>query len=431
MKIAVWHNLPSGGGKRALYDHVHGLVSRGHDVEVWCPPTADLEYLPLREIVPEHVVPLEPGFNWQGEPAALRMLRRIRWNPWTRLRAMERHSRECAQQMNATRFDLLFAASCILYHTPPIGRFVDIPSVLYLQEPNRQLYEAQPELPWPALTWSAKDLCAIRFWRHALSHRMLLSKVRVMAREERRSALAFNQILVNSFFSRESVLRAFGVNSNVCYLGVDTDKFVNLNKKREFFAVSVGALIASKNVEFLVESLSKVPTSFRPKLLLIANAINRSYLNSIQDLARRTEVVLELKHQISDTEIIDILNRARIMLYAPRLEPFGYAPLEANACGLPVIAVAEGGVRETIQDGVNGILVEHEPESMAAAIERLLFDDELHSRLSTQAENLARTVWSLGPSIDRLERRLKTQLDNSHPELGRDNVRKDCVPARG
>ena len=36
------------------------------------------------------------------------------------------------------------------------------------------------------------------------------------------------------------------------------------------------------------------------------------------------------------------------MLYAPRLEPFGLAPLEANACGLPVIAVPEGGVRETV-----------------------------------------------------------------------------------
>jgi glycosyltransferase involved in cell wall biosynthesis len=94
------------------------------------------------------------------------------------------------------------------------------------------------------------------------------------------------------------------------------------------------------------------------------------------------------------------------MLYAPRLEPFGYAPLEANACGTPVIAVAEGGVRETIQDGVNGILVEHASASMAAAIERLMLDDELHRNLSIQAHKLAREIWSLGPSIDRLEQRL-------------------------
>ena len=57
MKIAVWHNLPSGGGKRALYNHVRGLRERGHTLESWCPPTADQNYLPLSELIAEHVVP--------------------------------------------------------------------------------------------------------------------------------------------------------------------------------------------------------------------------------------------------------------------------------------------------------------------------------------------------------------------------------------
>ena len=64
MKIAVWHNLPSGGGKRALYDHVSGLVARGHEVEVWAPPTAHREYLPLGRIVREHIVPLDHQWKW-------------------------------------------------------------------------------------------------------------------------------------------------------------------------------------------------------------------------------------------------------------------------------------------------------------------------------------------------------------------------------
>jgi glycosyltransferase involved in cell wall biosynthesis len=98
------------------------------------------------------------------------------------------------------------------------------------------------------------------------------------------------------------------------------------------------------------------------------------------------------------------------MIYAPRLEPFGYAPLEANACGTPVIATAEGGTRETIQDGVNGLVVEHRPEHMAAAIERLIRDDELHHRLSVQAEKAAKEKWSLASSIDRLEQRLAAQI---------------------
>src|SRR5713101_1423560 len=56
MKIAVWHNLPSGGGKRALYYHVRGLVERGHEITSWSLDTADQSYLPLSEFAPEHVV---------------------------------------------------------------------------------------------------------------------------------------------------------------------------------------------------------------------------------------------------------------------------------------------------------------------------------------------------------------------------------------
>lgn len=417
MRIAVWHNLPSGGGKRALYGHIRGLVARGHEVEAWCPPTADHSYLPLSEIVTEHVVPLRPGNKVWLDPASLGKFGRLRWNTWARLRSMERHSRECARQMDDKKFDLLFAANCILYHTPPIGKFVHMPRILYMQEPNRPLYEAQPELPWPAMEWTSKDLFSRIFWRRALGRLLRLEDARVIAREERRNALAFDQILVNSFFSRESVLRAFGINSTVCYLGIDTDHFVVQNKKRESFVVSVGALISSKNIEFLVEAVGRVSPSLRPRLVLIANTIDPLYWKNIQNSAEQAQVTIDLKHRIGDAEIVDILNRARAMIYAPRLEPFGYAPLEANACGTPVIAVAEGGVRETIQDGVNGILVEHEPQSMAVAIERLMLDDELHSRLSRRAETVVREMWSLGQSIDRLEHNLRAHSGDREPVL--------------
>src|SRR5689334_11304670 len=119
MKIAVWHNLPSGGGKRALYDHVKGLIARGHEIEAWCPPTADRSYLPLSSLVPEHVVPL-PGFGAGRRSGWLRRLYQVRWNTWSQLGSMKRHCRECARQMRAKDFDILFAASCILYHTPHI-----------------------------------------------------------------------------------------------------------------------------------------------------------------------------------------------------------------------------------------------------------------------------------------------------------------------
>ncbi|MFI5057709.1 MAG: glycosyltransferase family 4 protein [Candidatus Acidiferrales bacterium] len=416
MRIAVWHNLPSGGAKRALYDQVRGLLARGHQVEAWCPPTADQSYLPLNTMVREHVVPL--GFSAGSAPNLLAKLRPLYWNASARLRAMDRHCRQCAEEINASGFDLLFAAVCVFFRTTSIARFAKIPSVIYLQEPYRFFYESLPELPWLALSWTPKDLFDPHFWSKALLSRLLLPGIRVRGREERKNAMAFDDILVNSFFSRESVLRAYGLDSKVCYLGIDTEKFVNRYEKREPTAVSVGMLGPTKNVEFIIRSVATTSVQIRPKLLWIANMTDPPYLKQMRRLAEVSGVNFEVKQRIEDSELVDILNRARMMLYAPRLEPFGYAPLEANACGLPVIAVAEGGVRETIRDGVNGILVEHDPLSMASAIERLMRDGELARRLGENACLLVRDKWSLPSSIDRVESRLRSTLTKAQERTG-------------
>jgi glycosyltransferase involved in cell wall biosynthesis len=121
---------------------------------------------------------------------------------------------------------------------------------------------------------------------------------------------------------------------------------------------------------------------------------------------------------VSDAELLDALNRARVMLYTSRLEPFGYAPLEANACGTPVVAVAEGGVRETVLDGVNGFLAERDPASLAAALARLLDDPGLAEEMGRRAALHVRERWSLEASIDRLEAHLHAAAAAAPPARG-------------
>jgi glycosyltransferase involved in cell wall biosynthesis len=134
-------------------------------------------------------------------------------------------------------------------------------------------------------------------------------------------------------------------------------------------------------------------------------------LLQLKDLAKALNVEFEARVRIEDTELVQLLNRAVAMVYAPRLEPFGLAPLEANACGLPVIAVAEGGVRETIVDGENGLLVEHDPRAMARAIERLVTDKSYARRLGKTAAKVVTERWSLEASLDRLEQRFAGTLE--------------------
>jgi glycosyltransferase involved in cell wall biosynthesis len=405
MRIAVWHNLPSGGGKRALYYHVRGLVERGHSVEAWCPSTSDRKYLPLSEFITEHVVPIDiPRRN-----------KFVATRPWLRelhvdelelrqAKALDEHCQKCAEEINSGNFDILFANSSIIQAVSSIGRYVKTNKVLYLQEPNRILYEAGVYgLPWVAIPAMSRPWLHPRsYLRWFLSDLIRTRQFRILARDERLNASAFDLILVNSYFSRESLLRAYGLDSTVCYLGVDTQVFANHQHPRENFVVGVGQLYSNKNVEFVIKAVAKIAAP-RPRLVWIANRRADWYEEKMQSLAESHKVTFEARASIDDYELVDILNRATAMVYAPRLEPFGLAPLEANACGLPVVAVAEGGVRETIIDGVNGLLVQHQPQMMAHAVERLGHDKDLATQLSKNGSKIVQEKWSVEAAVERLE----------------------------
>jgi glycosyltransferase involved in cell wall biosynthesis len=400
MRIAIWHNLPSGGGKRALYDQVKGLLGGGHVLEAWCPPTADSEYLPLRDLIPEHVVPMETTAPSRfGRLGSYKQLA-------SRLHAMDRHCQACAAQISEGHFDVLFASACMFFRTVPIARHVRIPTAIYLGEPYRWLYEALPTPPWMA----APPLRTFGRLNHHTYRLLVVDAIetqarRLQVREEVYSARAFDMILVNSLYSRESVLRAYGLDSKVCYLGVDTDRFVDRRQVRERIVVGIGALVPEKNVHLVIEALGRVPDP--PRLVWIGNVAIQAYVQSLHALAASVGVILEIRIRISDAELVDVLNRASLMVYAPRLEPFGYAPLEANACGVPVVAVAEGGVRETVLDGVNGLLVDADAAGIGAAVDRLLADQQLARTLGTNGRRLAVERWSLASAADRLDSRLR------------------------
>jgi len=406
LNIAVWHNLASGGAKRVLYEHVKGLIARGHSVEAWCPSSADTDYLPLRDLVDEHVLP----FTWV-EPTAstsfssfIYPYRRVE----TMLAAMERHCAACAEQITPRGFDLLFANSCIFFRVPAIGKLLSgMPKVLYLQEPYRRLYEALPSFPWLALPKLGSHPLLPKNLKRLLRDWMKIQGLRVQAREERTNAGNFDQILVNSYFSRESLLRAYGLDSEVCYLGVSSDTFHPLAVARENFVAGLGSFNFEKGIDTAIRALATIPIAKRPELIWIGNSANEGYYEDMTLLAASLDVRFVPKLRISDNETMDLLNRAALLLYTSRLEPFGLAPLEANACAAPVVAIAEGGVRETIQHMQNGILVpSRDPRALGLAVLTLLEDAVLGRRLGEGGRQKVLEQWTWEAAVDRLEDRL-------------------------
>jgi glycosyltransferase involved in cell wall biosynthesis len=406
MKIAVWHNLPSGGAKRALYDHVRGLLAHGHEVESWTPPTADTQFLPLGEIIPEHQLPLGP-FQVSGLMRRFAAWAGLETEAIGRMHAMEEHARHFADALRDRDFDVVLAAACRWFHVPAIAHKLRIPATLYLQEPFRPLYEPMPRLPWIAEDDVAADPHSLRDLRRVLGSGARAHAIRIQAREEMHNARAFDQILVNSRFSRESVLRAYGLDSIVCYLGIDTARFENHAGPREPVALSVGQLSLHKNPEFVIRAVAMSRT--KPVLRWIANDVSPGYPEHVHGLASQLGVTLDLRVNVSDEELIRHYQQSSVLLYAPRLEPFGYAPLEANACGMPAVGIAEGGLRETIVDGTNGILVD-DIHGMAVALDSLLQNPEYARQLGQSGAGIVRRTWTTEAATGRLEEHLRTLI---------------------
>jgi glycosyltransferase involved in cell wall biosynthesis len=304
--------------------------------------------------------------------------------------------------MEAKGFDVYLISTCSFFGAPPIGRYLAGPTVLYLQEPSRWLYEAQDRFPWlgAPLPRGLRD-------RVLYPGRAFLELVRMYRRSQRArfevdNARAFDQILVNSQFSRETVLRVYGVEAEVCYLGIDTGMFRPLGLARENMVLGVGALSTHKKAHLLVDAVAQMPSP-RPRVEWVAPSVDDDYLSRVRADAQRGGVEFVIHLRTTNDVLVETLNRARALVYAPRLEPFGLVPLEANACELPVVAVAEGGVRETVIDGLNGLLVKPAGDDLARALERLLREPALAERMGNEGRRLVEERWGLDGAVERLE----------------------------
>jgi glycosyltransferase involved in cell wall biosynthesis len=407
LRIAVWHNLSSGGAKRVLHDQVRGLVAGGHYVEAWCPPTADQSFLPLSSLIKEHVVPLRQS-GCDPDRLTLRELANDRRDDIT---AMDEHCRDCAAQIEGQGFDVLLVHSCRYFATTAIGRLTRLPSVL-VAEPYRELYEACPANAWAA-PWRRRHWWVPgRRLLTAATDALHVQSMRIQVREEIANAHGFDRLLSYSVYARESIRRCYGMKATVCYPGIDTDAFSMLGHDREPFVMSLGAVCPDKNLDFVVAALALLPEP-RPPLVWVGDQVEEDYLRQVADVAQVRGVELQVRRLVDHATLIDLLNKATLMVYAPRLEPLGLAALEAAACGLPVVAVAEAGIRETVVHGRTGIMTPRAVDAFAEAIGDLYGKPGQATAMGLAARDHVVQNWSMAPAIQRLEAQLAEVADTA------------------
>jgi glycosyltransferase involved in cell wall biosynthesis len=397
MRIALFHNLLSGGAKRTLLEATRRLSAR-HHVDAYALSCSEHEFADIRPWVAHHFVSdFEPSRALRSPFGRANQL--LRCADLLRLR---RVTRDIARQIEAARYDVVFAHPCRFEQSSSVLRYLRrIPSVYYCQEPLRLLYETMPARPYDD---------------HAIGRRRLLNRIdplpglyrRMLRTVDQTNTRSAGTILVNSRFMAANVGRIYGVVPQVSYLGVDVDEFAPVPTDKRHMVLAVGSLTPLKAFDFLIRSMAEYsPVGSRPQLVIASNFQNpdeRAYLTA---LARELGVEMSLPGTVTDKDLVQLYNEARVVLYAPVREPFGLVPLEAMACATPVVAVAEGGVSETIVDGETGFLVQRDTRQFAGAVRKLIDDPALARRFGESGRAHVLSHWTWDRAVASLERHLE------------------------
>ena len=164
--------------------------------------------------------------------------------------------------------------------------------------------------------------------------------------------------------------------------------------------LSVGRLVERKGFEDVIRAMTRVPDAE----LVIVGGPDR-YAERLRELAASCGVAgrVILAGAVPADEMPAWYRSADVLAAAPWYEPFGLTPLEAMACGVPVVGTAVGGLVDTIVEGVTGDLVPpHDPRVLGLALRRLLGDSNRRFAYSAAAVDRAAHSYSW--------RRVATQL---------------------
>ena len=104
--------------------------------------------------------------------------------------------------------------------------------------------------------------------------------------------------------------------------------------------------------------------------------------------------------EVSGDNLITEINKSKVILALSRSEPFGLIPIEAMACEIPVIAVNEGGFKESVINGKTGFLIKRNPRELKEKIDLLLSNNKLRMEMGKNGRKLVLDKFTWSKSVD-------------------------------
>ncbi len=250
---------------------------------------------------------------------------------------------------------------------------------------------------WARIAERAKTVCYCYtpprfFWtpdayldqelKGAVLKRIAAALLTILRKWDYQCAQRIDQFVAISRCVQQRILDCYGRSSVVVYPPVNVDRFSVTSRRGDYYLV-LSRLVGYKRIDLAVQAFNQLGE----KLVIIGDGPDRARL---QALAGPT---ISFLGHVTDSEAKRYLEGCRGLIF-PGVEDFGIAPVEAQACGRPVIAFAGGGALETVTDGETGILFqEPSPESLAGAVRRAAGITWCAENIRANAERFSREVF--------------------------------------
>lgn len=346
MKIAFFHNLPKGGARRVAEEQIKRLRKK-HEVDVFVvmssPPGCAAGATPPRGCS-----------GWKADFFKFYTLRRVH--------------QKLAEEIDKKGYDVILVHPSSYTQAPYLLRYLKTPSVYYLHEPLRIGYEYN-------LRFQEKVVLVKRIYERF--KRALLKKI------DFENTSSATKILVNSYHTKEAVIKIYGIFPTVCYPGVDTDNFRPLPRVKKEGILFVARPSRMTGFDFLKQAVSLIEPM--PQIKII-------------------------KGCLSEKQLVKAYSEAILTVCTSQVEPFGLVPLESIACQTPVVAIKEGGYRESVIDDVTGFLIERDPKLFAEKINLLLKESRLVEKMGRAGRIYVKKEWSWERHLQCLEKALRSLL---------------------
>ena len=155
-------------------------------------------------------------------------------------------------------------------------------------------------------------------------------------------------LIANSQFVQKWIKETYKLNSEIIYPPVDVEGF-KLQKNKENYFVTACRLEPYKRVDLIIEAFNKS----KENLIIIGSGSQENHLKKI---ASKNIRFVEYSNS---SVVYNYVSKAKAFIHAG-IEDFGIAPVEAQACGTPVIAIKKGGLKETVIENKTGVFFEQQ-----------------------------------------------------------------------